>query len=92
MTDYGEPSVDYFDLKFRETVRTPEEGYVQKFESKSDRGFTVLYRHSRYGRPESILHAASEPDADQVLLEAENRGVEHVLESKNKKNGGLDEQ
>lgn len=71
-------AVDYFDVSLLETVNTPENDYVQKYESP--KGYAVFYRTSRYGRPEKVVNGLQERDADQILLAAETEGVKHLLQ------------
>jgi len=70
------------DIKTLESRQIGSEKYVQKAVNQETGNYSLLYReHGRYSKPITLSHGISqEKDVDQLMLEAEKRGINQLLE------------
>jgi len=70
------------DIKTLETKQIGPDKYVQKAINQETQEYSLLYReHGRYSKPVTLSHGIQqEKDIDQLLLEAETRGINQLLQ------------
>jgi len=69
------------DIKTLETKEISGDKYIQKAFNQETQEYSLLYReHGRYSKPITLSHGITqEKDIDQLMLEAETRGINQLL-------------
>jgi len=79
--DTGNGIHNYFSRTVEDTVETPGESYVQTVYNETEDSFELQYRENRYSNPVLLSDdLGQEEDAEQLLLEARQRGINQLLE------------
>jgi len=79
--DTGGGIHNYFSRTVQETEETPSGRYVQTVYNSEEDTYELQLREQRYGQPVLLSEdLGQEEDAEQLLLEARERGINQLLE------------